>query len=372
LVTERIGEILAARGVVTPAQVATALDAQLFNGGRLGTNLVDQCEIDLDVITDALAAQKQMTPALQIYFDQLNMEVASVLSAAEAARFRMIPLCVGGQPQSLAVASMDPLGPEALALLDRTYGMPIRQGVAPELRILYYLERVYGVERSNRYRRPRPRRKSGPPDGTYERRSYAYEIHELPEPGSSAVGKIPIKKMAFKIVGEVDPNLEVDTPEKAVRAMRRVNDREKIGQLIVSCLCQAFDGELSAGLVFIMRERLAICWQGFARHPDVNLDGLGVPVDEPGILQVSLGKHEPFFGQPPGGGTELDRLLFEHLRCGEPAEIATVAIELHDRVGCLIYAQSRNPLSDKVRQGISELASGVNAAFRRLVRAAER
>ncbi len=374
---ERIGEILVARGVITTSQLEAGLRAQVFNGGRLGTNLVELYDLNLDAITDALAIQRQMPPALQKHFDQQDPEVAARLMPEDAKRFSVIPLRIGGQPPALGVACKDPLTQGALAALQSVYELPVTQGIAPELRILYYLERTYGIERTNRYRRPRPRKTSIPPAGSAERRSYAWDIKDPPpqdacDSGETALGKIAIKKMAFKIIGEIDTSLEVDSPEKCIKAMRRINDREKLGSMLVSCLYQCFDGALSAGLVFILRQHLAICWQGFARHPDVNLEGLGVPIDEPGVLEQSLHRHGLFVGSPPDGGTELDRLLWDHLRCGNPAEVVTAPIELEDQVGCLIYAQSTQALSDNVRQDIAELASGVNAAFRRLVRASER
>src|SRR5262249_52329816 len=160
--------------------------------------------------------------------DALDPQVAGRLSADLAARFGVVPLCIIGGTH-LAVACIEPLGPEALAALEIAYNLPVMQGIAAELRVLYHLERAYGIERENPYRRPRRRQTSTPPDGGAERRCYASEISDAPEDhtgsGETALGKISVKKMAIKLIGEVDPGLEVDTPEKAVRSMRRVNDR---------------------------------------------------------------------------------------------------------------------------------------------------
>jgi hypothetical protein len=375
-VKRRIGEILVAQGAITPDKLAAALDQQVTNGARLGTNIIDLYDTNLDLIAEGLAVQHNMPAALDKHFQQRDFNVAIRLDTEAAKRFQIVPLGIAGDPPVLGVATTDPLTEEAEAVLKQTYDLPVMAGVAAELRVRYHLENIYGIERSNRYRRPRPKVATKPPDGGAERRVYASEITEPvkdPDPTSSdsALGKIAIKKVAIRMTGAVDPSIEVDTPEKCAKALRRSTDRDQIAQIVVGCLHQGFDGALNAGVILIIRQRIAITWHGFARNADVNLEGLGVPLDQGGILKLVYDARKPFFGRS-GSGSKLDHQLWDHLRCGRPEEVAAIPIELYDRVGCLLYTQSAQPMSENVRQGISELASGLQAAFRRLVRAAER
>src|SRR6266545_4992398 len=112
----RIGELLVHDGLITAEARERALRSQAVHGGRLGTNLIEQFALGLDDLAEGLARQHDMPAALDRHF-----------------------------------SSADP-------------------AIAPELRVLYHLERVYGIERANRFKRG-PRRPQEPEPGR-ERRGY--------------------------------------------------------------------------------------------------------------------------------------------------------------------------------------------------------
>ena len=151
----RIGELLIAEGLVTPEHIDAALRSQMVHGGRLGTNLVEQFRFPLDRLAEALARQHDMPAATQRHFERCDAEVQALLDPAIAAEWHAVPMG-RFEDQSIAVAVTDPLPPEGVEVLELALGASVIPAIAPELRVLYFLERIYGVQRLNRFLRTRP------------------------------------------------------------------------------------------------------------------------------------------------------------------------------------------------------------------------
>jgi hypothetical protein len=155
----RLGELLVAAGVVGPAQVEEALRAQVIHGARLGTNLVELAHVELDEIAIALARLHGCPPALRRHFERCDPEVLERLPAAVAARHSVVPIgFLAGDHERIMVACRDPI--DAVVTAELEAALAVRPGgvviaVAAELRVLYFLERLYAVPRANRFLRIR-------------------------------------------------------------------------------------------------------------------------------------------------------------------------------------------------------------------------
>ncbi|MGC4117702.1 MAG: hypothetical protein QM765_24725 [Myxococcales bacterium] len=159
---ERLGSILLAKQLITPAQLDDALKVQVIYGGRLGTNLVELGYLDLDALAGALAEQMRFPAATAQEFDAVPEETLAFLKAEAAEKHLAFPLHVEGR--KLVVAMATPTDFAAVDALGFATGLRIVPKVAPELRLSYYLEKRYGIARKTRYirimdegpRRPRP------------------------------------------------------------------------------------------------------------------------------------------------------------------------------------------------------------------------
>ena len=152
----KLGEVLVTAGIITPAQLEDSLRAQVRYGARLGTNLVEQITLGLDILAAGLARQHLMPPALRRHFERADPRLQGRLSPELAGRHGAIPLGhVGGDLGAIAIAVMDPLSADARAELEDRLGGTVIPAVAGELRIRYYLERFYGITRGNRFMRVR-------------------------------------------------------------------------------------------------------------------------------------------------------------------------------------------------------------------------
>lgn len=155
----RLGELLVAAGVITDAQLEQGLRAQIVHGARLGTNLVELGVAELDQIADGLARQHEMPPAKRRHFERVDPEVTARLPAALAAKLHVVPVgYLANDVAHVMVACRDPLTAHARGELEAAMGLAPGGAVLAicgELRLLYFLERVYGIARANRFLRVR-------------------------------------------------------------------------------------------------------------------------------------------------------------------------------------------------------------------------
>ncbi len=176
----RLGEQLIAAGLVDADTLEQALRAQVVWGGRLGTNLIEVGCIDLDQLSRALGQQHGIPAALERHFERADPALQALLPTELARELSVLPL-LRLSPQRIAVVAADPLRRDALEELARVFGCDPRDGIvmsiAPEMRVYYHLERVYGVARSSRYLR-----KKGAPNVSMPELSLDFELDYEEEP----------------------------------------------------------------------------------------------------------------------------------------------------------------------------------------------
>jgi hypothetical protein len=154
----RIGELLVAAGLLTIEQVEQALRAQVLWGGRLGTNLVELHQLELDPLAKVLGRQYRLPAALARHFEKADPALQRMLAPDFADRFSCVPLLRMGPEQHVVIASIAPLSSRQLAIIAGELAVDVQRllpAIAPELRIRYQLERVYQLRRAARYLRAR-------------------------------------------------------------------------------------------------------------------------------------------------------------------------------------------------------------------------
>jgi hypothetical protein len=369
----RIGEQLVREGVVSAAEVEEGLRAQVLYGGRLGTNLVELLHVSLDDLTRGLSLQHDMPAALQRHFDQADPAVHDRITPRLAARWRAVPLGRVGDPERVAVAVTDPLPDEGKDELGRALDADILPAIAPELRVFYHLEKIYGIRRTNRYLRVSTAPPEPPPGA--ERRHYVRTLsspEEIVPPESLA--RIAVERIAVPVpVVEEAGSSEVHSFPAALKAIRRATGRDRVADLMVKALERGFDGAIDAAMILVVRNFVALGWKGFCRRASGEvIEAVAVPLDEPSALAGPFHRG-PYCG-PPQPPSDLDGRLWALLGGGTPASVAVVPVEIADQVTCLLYAQSleADALSGVGGHRVSELAQALSSAFERLLRAAER
>jgi hypothetical protein len=180
----RLGELLVASGELTANAIEQALRAQVMWGGRIGTNLVELGYVDLDKLANTLGKQHRMPAALARHFEKSDPVLQAKLSADVAEKFSCIPLLHAGPGRSqVIVAALAPLPAKAIAIIAQDLEIApgaIIQSVAGELRVRYYLERVYQIPRNQRYLRAKG--KTVPPFPNFDIETLTFEDSQVDVP----------------------------------------------------------------------------------------------------------------------------------------------------------------------------------------------
>src|SRR5690606_28428600 len=136
----RIGDLLVQNGVISEAQLTTALAEQKKTGRKLGRTLVDLGYLDEEHFCDFLARQLQL-PLVQLRHFQFNNELIKRLPETQARRFRAIVLSETNGELLLGMA--DPMDLFAYEELVRILKHSIQQAVVRESELLNTLDIVY-------------------------------------------------------------------------------------------------------------------------------------------------------------------------------------------------------------------------------------
>jgi len=417
----RLGELLVAARMLTAEQVERALQAQVLWGGRLGTNLVELGHIDLDSLTRALGRQHNMPAALARHFDKADPQLQHRLEPAQVDAWRVVPLLrVGGG--KIAIASMDPVGPELRAQLAAALAVAPGElvvSIAAEQRVRYQLERVYGIARSARFLRTRgqnitPFPQLGevpvpvesdpdiamsvepppPPEAVPEPIAHreielppvddlaaliedaiAQATSAVPEPvgrerrtyvrtladadAPATLGRIAIKKVAASEVH--GPKTLLD----ATRAIKRGSDRDKVAALVIDAI-DRFVPACDAAIMMIVRGDIAIGWKWFTRSGHVPPE-LAVPMKQQGLVPdvVASNQTARCAGHQLGA---IDLLLLRALG-SEDGDLVIVPVPIAGKVMCVLATSLEPGTPANV---VESVATAASTAFARLVRDASR
>ncbi len=114
----RLGDVLVARNIVLPEQLAGALNLQIESGRQLGSILVEQGLLDPRTLTEALAVQFGL-PTIDLRGVRPTAEALALVTAEMARRLRIVPLRVEGDTLDVAIADGgSTIVRDALARLD--------------------------------------------------------------------------------------------------------------------------------------------------------------------------------------------------------------------------------------------------------------
>ncbi len=143
----RLGEILIERKLITPDDLARALDIQKERGGeKLGKIMVDLGFIAMRDLVSALAEQLQV-PVLTLDGPPAVSPELETLAPRFLRQFRCLPVALHDHTVTLAMA--DPLDFETRNAVESSTGLTVLAGIALEQEILDAIDRYYGQTAKN-------------------------------------------------------------------------------------------------------------------------------------------------------------------------------------------------------------------------------
>lgn len=366
----RIGEIMVDRGLIGPEQLHRALEQQVVLGGRLGTVLVQMGLVKLGELARCLSAQHGVPEATGPMLEQSAATARELLSRDECWQHRVCPLAVRDGELHLAMAT--PLRVVA-GQISLSLGYPVRRYVVPELRLVYYLERFYAIERPPRFLRVAPprapvverRRQPEQPASSAEapadpgdegvaaeRRRYV-EVTVAPEEPPAEPREASALDQRLGIVDRIPlpPDEEVDDEESGLRGLP-VLATERLdvllarlracgsGRSIAQTLVEPFAEEVAASVLFWVRDGVAVgtCAHG-ARITEQELGGQVLSLQFPSLMRLAW--QERLVLRAEGNHDDLQRKIAGLIGLKRPGQVLVAPLSLGGRVLCLLCAYSR-------------------------------
>jgi len=364
----KLGTLLLRNAAIGLSQLEGALRNQVLYGGRLGTNLVELGFIDLEMLSSYLAELSGYPMATPTLLDEADPELLDRIGADEAHRLRAIPLAyLGESKDSVAVAMVDPTDSEALGQLTTRLGAQITPYVVPELRALYYLERLFGTPRRARFIRsgragtesdpPRDdRRRQQPAQGMVMPPSFTLEPRRRRTSQQLAVGTQVPHAMSYGAACEA-----IDT------ATHR--------EVIADTLVEYAKGRCDALVVFLIRDGNALGWRGYIAPPagyKTPIEELSLPLGGASALQSAHDTGEAFVGPSPSDARPVELKLWAALGTNpEPIDVVVIPILVKQRAVNLVYAHTiGGPPPQFLITELQDLAVRAQASYLRLIKLA--
>jgi hypothetical protein len=145
----KLGEALVKEGLITSEQLRLALERQVIFGGRIGTNLVELKVIKEPEFVSFLSKFLKVPSVNPSKLVSIDEEIISCISREIAQKYKVVPF--QKDRNRLHVALLDLHSMAAVDELRFITGYDIIPYVTSELRLLYALEKYYGLERNLRY-----------------------------------------------------------------------------------------------------------------------------------------------------------------------------------------------------------------------------
>lgn len=367
--SKKLGEILLSRNLIAPAHLEEGLQAQLVNGTRIGTALVQMGAVHLDEVGRALSIQHGVPVVEQQQLDRVTDEILNKVSLDLVTKHVVVPMMLDGQV--LHVAMRDPLR-QIAGELSFTLRHSIRRYVAPELRMMYLLEKFYGVQRDPRFLREHTEQRM--PD---DRRTYMH-------PTIQAEAEAPAQEEwaeSMELVyldqydnGQADGPISKVSTGSVVMALRQIDlvaaklMDASTGEAIAKLLVEPVLDNTHNSLLFWIRGDSAVgCWSHNVQTTLEKLQRLVVPLNTPSVLQWAH--------QMKGvvrGDAEKDQLhlkILEYLNLPVPGEVCVAPVILNEKVVNLVCTHSHpgQAFTEEALADLKQLTDYGTRAYQRLV-----
>ena len=364
----KLGTLLLRNAAIGLSQLEGALRNQVLYGGRLGTNLVELGFIDLELLSAYLAELTGFPIATPSLLDEADGALLEKLGPDEAHRLRAIPLhyLPDATPKTIAVGLVDPTDVEALDQLRSRLGAKITPYVVPELRALYYLEKLFGLPRRARFIRTAradiesepqdERRRSQPAQGMVMPPTFTLEPRRRRASSQMPIGQAVPIAVTYGAACE-----RIDT----------ATHRDQIAEALVDYA----KGRCDALVVFLIRDGNALGWRGWISPPAAPkqpVEELSLPLGGASALQSAHDAGKAFVGPPPSTAKPVELQLWTALGVQpEPVEVAVVPILVKQRAVNLIYAHTLGgPPPQSLITELTDLSARAQASYLRLIKQA--
>jgi len=308
----KVGEELIKEGLITREQLENALQRQVQFGGRIGTNLVELKFLSENELTKFLGRYFKVPPISPEMIASIEDEVVKSVDPQVVQRYKMLPF--KKDRKRLHAALLNPNDIKAIDELRFVTGYDIIPYVITELRLLYALEKYYGLKRALRY--------------------VSVVDRHAPE-----------------------AKVEEESIDKIKAAFAGVSQTEEIAGILI----QAAYKIAERVAVFIIKEKNITGWK--ARGMDVA--GFSVTDEELSIFSDVLRRKSYYRGPVLNikGNEPLIKIL-----SGTPRDALLMPVAIRDKIAALFYVDNGNQSVLDANVGyLSKLVAMAGVAFEMMI-----
>ncbi len=286
-----LGEALVKRGLITREHLRLALERQVVFGGRIGTNIVELGILKEEDLSRFLSEHLKVPGVSATELTGVDEDTISSFTGKIAEKYKAVPF--RKEKNRLHIAMMDPRNFQAMEDLRFLTGYDIIPYVASELRLLYALERFYGIKRDLRF------------------------ISILDQQAGGGKGE------------QVKPSLDEGHLKKIKEEFASVKSREEIAGLM---LAETKRVARRASLFLVKGQDVA----GWISK-DLEIRNFTAPSALPGIFNEVLMRKVYYRGPllKTQGNTEFAEILG-----GYPPDCILSPVVIRDRIVCMLYADN--------------------------------
>ncbi|HEU4734081.1 MAG TPA: hypothetical protein VFT22_39595 [Kofleriaceae bacterium] len=370
----KLGTLLLRNAAIGLTQLEAALRNQVLYGGRLGTNLVELGYIDLELLSAYLAELSGFPIATPTLLDQADPGLLDKLGAEEAHRLRAVPFgYLGEGTGTVAVGFVEPGDPAVVEQVAARLGAQVTPYIVPELRALYYLEKLFGLPRRARFlrsgRQPDGREgNGGNGEVEGERRRTQPAAGMVMPPALTLEPRRRRPTSQAPLVGEVPFAIGYGA---ACERIDTAANRDQIADTFVAYA----QGRCDALVVFLIRDGNALGWRSWVAPPAElkrPIEELSLPLGGASSLQSAHDAGQPFVGSPPSAARPVEKQLWGALAIQpEPFAVLVVPVLVKQRAVNLVYAHiTSSPPPSQLVTELIDLALRAQTSYLRLIRQA--
>jgi hypothetical protein len=303
----RLGEALIKEGLITSQQLAKALERQVIYGGRLGTNFIELGYLTEESLVKFLGKVFGLPYADPKVFEGIKREIVDAITLEMAERYLVIP--IDREPKRLHLAMVNPTDLRVIDEIRFVTGFEIVPYIASELRLLYALERYFGIQRPIRF----------------------ISIIGDSRDNISGEDAAPGTVLASELAG-TEPVSEAKPLDKLSQRLVEAKDREEIASVIL----ESASASLKRVALFVVKSNSIVGWKGLGDQlSDEMMAQIELPLHQPSIFRTVIVAKEFYQGAFLSVPQNLHFL--EMMGNEVPQEAIAFPLTIKGRVVCILY-----------------------------------
>jgi hypothetical protein len=341
---QRLADHLVARGLLTPDQAASLLEAHRGVGTSFDTHLLEQTSLRESELLRAISEVSGQR-AIDLWELQANQAVASFIPPKVADRFGLVPLA-GGR-ESLHIACIYPSPARQLDEISFLLDKRLELWLSLEVRIREWIRAMYGMPLSSRLASVLSRLDSARPASAEKKIASAF-IEEV--------------TLEDSLTRDLDGEEPAEwTLEQARASLKRAaKERDQLIAVTLDLARQTFD----FAAIFAVQHGAAHLWQctdGSSQPTAVQ----AIPIDAASVFRTVCNTRRSYLGPVP---SDAQTRNFLQQLGRSPRTIFLFPVEVSGRLVAIFYGDcEKRPMSQRRASDFVLLCQDLPAAFQELI-----